>query len=269
MACLCVRLFFPSENFLFYHQKSSYFYEILSQNSFVNRNSKIEPLEYLFYSLVPEGWEVYIVAIFDGLVSYFLHDYTYFIFSSFIPSQVSSLENLIIVISLLTKNVYPIWCLSPYFLCLQGVSFYNAIDKYYLIAESNDLFAKTKHLPNTNNFWFYYMYIFEQYRPLFSHLINISSIFLSSLAKNDTITKLIIMFIFKKSSYKNFIFLHCLYKKKQKCKQKNLEIFYFLLMTIEFYVTYLFKHKGSGNLNFINWSQFLFFCLLIINQKVF
>lgn len=269
VSCLCIRIFFCLDYFSLYHQKNSYFYEIILREKFLDQQKQsLEPLEYLFYYCVPESYANIIVAIIDAVISYYIKDASYFIFATLLFSPIASLENLIILIYLVNKNIDLILPINPFFICLQEGTFYNAMSKYYMINEQLANMTKSAHLPNTNNFWFYYMYVFDQYKPFFTSLINLSCIFMSSLAENDMICKMLVMFLFKKSSYKNFLFLHCLCKKTTRKNKKNFEIFYFLFICLDFYVTNLYKYKGSGNLNFVNWAQFFAYCLFIIDHKV-
>lgn len=255
-----------------YYKSAEYCYEMIHRSYFLKHVFfTMNFFEELMYYIIPENFIMLFIFICDLFISLNINVPDYFIASPFLGYNYSSIENLIIVFYVKYNILFIpefLFLINPYFIILSSNNF---IENATFFVDNNEHLLKALdclHLPCTNGFWFFYLNMFKEYQMFFHKIILLSYLYISSLVdKNNKYLLIMLAYIFGKSDYKNYMLLYYL----RKNKNLDCRLFYILLFIFDKYITYMFMNCGSGNLNFVNWMNFIFILLNIyeLNLDIF
>ncbi|KAK6089527.1 hypothetical protein P3W45_001526 [Vairimorpha bombi] len=222
----------------------------------------------------------------DLLVSIYRRSYNYFILSLLLPSDISSLENLIICLvdyDPVFDNLLPPF--SIFYYPFTNFYLYDAFtlkftpspdSLFFLRHGSNKLLSliyyslnfqilntkykdyyKVCQIPSFNITWFLYTHVFSTYSYLFYNILNI--IYVYALQKMSYKTKFRMALFFKNSSFKNYLvyFVH-----------SKFFFIYVSLYVMWMYIEYLLYDAGVANPNFLNWVVVIFVCIFTYEMSV-
>ncbi|AFN82501.1 hypothetical protein EROM_020260 [Encephalitozoon romaleae SJ-2008] len=207
------------------------------------------------YQIIPRKYFIYVSAICDFTVSRLMNSEKYFIYSSFLPADSISIENLLVILGKAHKD-------ATSFLLTHLSVFYAPLltrSSSYVLSYIYPAYRKdyeNSYRPSLSIAWFFHLNIFPQYSRYFYDTFYALMIYIFSLVPEDQ--RMEIILLFKPSNYKNYL----LY-----IVDSPLFHFYLLIFVVENYIQYLFKIHGIGNPNFLNWSYLAFTCLFIFERR--
>lgn len=208
------------------------------------------------YQVVPRKYFVYVSGVCDFIVSRLINSEKYFIYSSLLPADAISMENLLLV--MLEKGYRDI---AGFFLANLSI-FYVPIltaSNLYVLSYLYPAYKKdyeNAHKPSLSITWFFHLNIFSQYSRYFYDMFYVLMIYLFSIVPEEQ--KMEIILLFKPSNYKSYLLYMA---------ESPLFHFYTLIFVLENYVQLLFRIYGIGNPNFLNWSYLAFTCLFIFERR--
>ncbi|KAF7683842.1 hypothetical protein TCON_0955 [Astathelohania contejeani] len=229
-------------------------------------------LNMFIYRMIPESIFAVFIILIDFLTSYILKNTKYFIFSTFLPSDLVSIENLLLALiftnhrlNILSRLLLPF--MNIYYLPLLSdprfflpfafflFPFYNILKSQYL--ES----YRISHIPNFNSVWFFHLNMFKQYSFYLYNIFFFTFLYIFSFITDPTAQLFLINF-FKPSNTKNFLFFYFI-----RGGSRVKEILFSLVISAQ-YIEYLFRRHGSGNPNFVNWINFAFIVSIIFEMHL-
>lgn len=234
----------PSICYNYYSPEAGYQKEFVRPSSFPT-----------VYQVIPRRYFAFVSGVCDILTSRLVNSDKYLVLSMFLPADIVSLENLLLVLMergyngicgmLLTHlNVF----YAPF---LTGEYIYAMSYLYPMYKRSYE----TSHKMSVNILWFFHLNMFAQYGRYFYDVLYVVMIYLFSVVPEEQ--RIEITLLFKPSNYKNYLlhishspFLH----------------FYLSVFILENYVQYLFS-DGVGNPNFINLCCITFVTIFILERR--
>ncbi|KAG5859473.1 8TM microsporidial transmembrane domain-containing protein [Encephalitozoon hellem] len=234
----------PSFCYNYYNPESCYQQEFLKPSAIPT-----------IYQIIPRRCFVYISAICDFIVSRLVNSEKYFIYSSFLPADVISIENLLVVLEKHEKDItsFLLTHLSVFYAPLLTSASSYALSYIYPAYKKDH---ENAHKPSLSVTWFFHLNIFPQYSRYFYDIFYALMVYIFSIVPEEQ--KMEIILLFKPSNYKSYL----LY-----IADSPLLHFYLLIFLLENYIQYLFRIHGIGNPNFLNWSYLAFTCLFILERR--
>lgn len=208
------------------------------------------------YQIVPRTWFVHVSAACDLVTAKLMNSDEYFFYSSFLPADAVSIENLLLV---LAERGYKelantlLAHLSVFYAPLLTSS-NGYVLSYLYPAYRKDY--ESAHRPSLSITWFFHLNIFPQYGRYFYDVFYALMVYLFSMVPEDQ--RIEIILLFKPSNYKSYL-PHLI--------NSPLLHFYVLLLVLETYIQYLFRTSGVANPNFLNWSYLVFTSLFILERR--
>lgn len=207
------------------------------------------------YQIIPRNYFIYVSTICDFTVSRLMNSEKYFIYSSFLPADAISIENLLVVLGKAHKDItsFLLTHLSVFYAPLLTRSS-SYVLSYIYPAYRKDYESAYK--PSLSIAWFFHLNIFPQYSRYFYDMFYALMLYIFSIVPEDQ--RMEIILLFKPSNYKNYLLYMA---------DSPLFHFYLLIFVVENYIQYLFRIHGIGNPNFLNWSYLAFACLFILERR--
>ncbi|KMV66554.1 hypothetical protein M970_020280 [Encephalitozoon cuniculi EcunIII-L] len=208
------------------------------------------------YQVIPMKYFTCVSGACDLIVSRLIGSERYFIYSSFLPADAISIENLLLV--LMKKGYEDIASVLLVHLSVFYAPLLSASNAYVLsyLYPAYEKDYENAHRPSLSITWFFHLNIFPQYARYFYDVFYALMLYLFSIVPRGQ--KIEILLLFKPSNYKSYL----LY-----IADSPLAHFYLLVFILESYVQYLFRVRGVGNPNFLNWSYLIFTCLFILERR--
>ncbi|KAM0671569.1 hypothetical protein CWI42_020550 [Ordospora colligata] len=209
------------------------------------------------YHFIPRKHFVLVSCICDFITAFVLNSEKYLICSMLVPADSISIENLLIVLLKKGYNELPITILTTmstfYAPLLSGNNAFILSHAFPRLFEAE---FRNSHNPSLSVTWFFHLNIFSQYARYFYHTFYALMTYMTFAVPEKY--KLEIILLFKPSNYKSYLpfIVH-----------SPVLHFYLLFFVLENYIQYLFRIKGVGNPNFINWCCVAFNLLFIIERR--
>ncbi|EPR78139.1 hypothetical protein SLOPH_2347 [Spraguea lophii 42_110] len=224
--------------------------DVVYEETFRN---KINSIQHLICSIIPKTNFFLTNLICDIILWLMLNDMRYIIFTSFLPYDFISIENL--MLAFLDKCAYLKYILiffDLHYVCYLDCSLFDILI-FILSYNYSKEYLSVNHYPNFNIFNIYFLHGIKQYNIfayesliiIFLHLINM-------VGKEHFY---FILCCFKYSNFKSFLFLLL----SKKIKYTNELIVLLICMQ---YLLWGVGRTPAVNLNFVNWTALVFYGVL-------
>ncbi|KAH9412074.1 8TM microsporidial transmembrane domain-containing protein [Ordospora pajunii] len=209
------------------------------------------------YYFIPRKYFIVISCICDLLVAFMLNSEKYLICSIFFPADAISIENLLIALLKKGYNELPaaiLTSMNTFYAPLLSGS--NAFVLSYVFPHLFEAEFTNSHRPSLSVTWFFHLNMFSQYARYFYDTFYALMAYMAFTVPEKY--KLEIILLFKPSNYKSYLpfIVH-----------SPVLHFYLLFFVLENYIQYLFRIRGVGNPNFINWCCVAFNSLFILERR--